>query len=149
MLGTGYFYGSIAGRQISDDGGVLASVSSCCRSSPLNHVWLLRDGIDGLTGFPTISQISYRYDDEADALTVRVKATSPNGLETIFSVPHTEGVHPHGFVPSEQSPRRLLIRLQLGNLLCQLFFRAALHAYTDAGSPLYLATRSRNSSVYE
>ena len=104
MVGTGYFYGSITGFQLSDDGGVLAGIFGCCRSEPLNHIWVWRDGVGARTGFPTISEVVYRFDDEVDALIVRVKATGANGLDRLFTHTHINGVVPNGFYPADQSP---------------------------------------------
>lgn len=90
--------------QISDDGSVVAGKWGCCRSEPLTHVWVWRDGVSGLPGFPAISNISYRYDSESDALIVRVKASSPNGFERLVTYAHKNGVLVGGFIPSDQSP---------------------------------------------
>ena len=90
--------------QISDDGSVLAGKWGCCRSEPLTHVWVLRDGVSGQTGFPAISDIKYRYDAASDALIVRVKASSLNGLERLVTFAHKNGVLVRGFIPDGQSP---------------------------------------------
>ncbi len=106
LSGPSFVSGSLDSwySQISDNGGVMAGKWGCCRSEPLTHVWVLHDGVSSLPGFPTISNVSYRYDSEADALIVRVTASSPNGLERLVSYAHKNGVIVGGFIPSDQSP---------------------------------------------
>ncbi len=104
MAGTNYFYGSASGHQLSDDGSVLAAVFHCCRSEPLNHIYVLRDGAGARTGFPTISEVAYRFDDARDALVVRVRATGINGLDRVSTTTHINGVSPAGFYAADKSP---------------------------------------------
>ncbi len=104
MAGTNYFYGSSTGHQLSDDGSVVAAVFHCCRSEPLNHVYVLRDGVGARAGFPAISEIAYRFDDDSDALIVRIKATGENGLDRLFTMTHINGISPAGFYAAEESP---------------------------------------------
>ena len=104
LIGTGYFYGSTSGYQLSDDGSVLTGIFGCCRSEPLKHVWVCRDGAGARTGFPTIGQVAYRFDEAADALIVRVKAAGTYGLDRVTTYTHTNGVIPNGFYPADQSP---------------------------------------------
>ena len=104
LTGTGYYYGSIHSQQLSDDGSVLAAIFSCCRSSPLNHVFVMRDGVHDRPGFPTISNVLYRFDDQSDALIVRVTATGIEGLDSLYTRSHIDGIVPQGFLPEAQSP---------------------------------------------
>ena len=104
LIGTNYFYGSLGGRQMSDNGGVLAAIFSCCRSEPLKHVWVCRPATGAPTGFPQITDVYYRFDSASDALIVQVKATSANGLDRLYTLTHTNNVMPNGFYTAAESP---------------------------------------------
>ena len=49
-------------------------------------LYVLRDGVDGPAGFPTIGTISYKLETSGEdcKLTVRVKASSPRGVAGVF-----------------------------------------------------------------
>ncbi|TWT41775.1 hypothetical protein RAS1_28970 [Phycisphaerae bacterium RAS1] len=65
---------------------------------------MLRDGVDGLSGHPTISDIRHRYDSESDSLIVRCNAAAAGGLERVYLLPLYKGVEPYGAVPNEENP---------------------------------------------
>jgi hypothetical protein len=85
--------------RLSDDGQTL--VSGFTRG-----VYVLRDGVDGLPGFPTIDSISYRFETEGDdcSLIVRVEASSPRGVAKVNIRPYIEGIDPTDVVPHEENP---------------------------------------------
>ncbi len=83
--------------QFSDDGDVLASATT-------RGVYVLHDGVDGLPGFPTIANLSYRYDGD-EFLVVRATVTAPTGVERIFVLPfYSTGLDPTERIPEDENP---------------------------------------------
>jgi hypothetical protein len=82
--------------QMSDDGVVLASAVP-------GGVYVLHDGLDGLPGFPSIDQISYRYEGDM-SLVVRAEVTAPTGVERIYVLPLYQGLEPTIALPENQNP---------------------------------------------
>lgn len=65
--------------------------------------YILHDGVDGLDGFPSIDRIAYRFDDEADALVIRVEITADSPIERIYPLPLYNGLEPSNVVPVEEN----------------------------------------------
>lgn len=97
--------GGVYARQLSDDGRTcVAFWNSNPIGTPFNNLYVLRDGVDGLPGYPQFGNVSYRYDAERDALIVRCTVTATGGLERIYLLPLHAGVEPLGVVPDAQNP---------------------------------------------
>lgn len=107
-VGTTRFQGTFGGvydRMLSDNGQVMAGRWNARGiGTPLNNIYVLRDGVDGLPGFPHLGEIWKRYDAARDALVLRVKLISAGGLERIYLLPHKNGVEPSGYITFDQNP---------------------------------------------
>ncbi len=82
--------------RMSDDGQTFVAGSS-------KGVWTLRDGVDGLTGFPSIDSIAYRFNEDC-TMTIRVAVTAPRGVHNIYVTPHIEGEPPTSVVAADVNP---------------------------------------------
>lgn len=89
--------------RLSDDGNTLVSTSY---ETAQPGVYVLRDGSDPPSGFPSIEGISYKFmtTGEDCSLFVRVTASSPRGIQTIFANPYLDGVDPTEVVPGPENP---------------------------------------------
>lgn len=85
--------------RLSDDGQIMVSSST-------QGLYVLRDGVNGPAGFPTIDAISYKLETTGEdcKLTVRVKASSPRGVAAVFVNAYIEGLDPTEVVPNEENP---------------------------------------------
>lgn len=83
--------------QLSDDGTVLAAPRG-------TGVYVLKDGVDGLPGFPTVDGISYAYDDENDTLMVRCMVTTLGTIDRVYLFPMYHGIDPFQFVADDENP---------------------------------------------
>jgi hypothetical protein len=84
--------------QLSNDGEVMAGIM------PGGSIYVLHDGKTGLDGFPTIESITYRYDQESDTYTFRLKASSENGVALVTVQPMKDGIDPADYISRFQNP---------------------------------------------
>lgn len=97
--------GGVYARQLSDDGRTcVAFWNSNPIGTAFNNLYVLKDGVDGLPGYPQFGDIHYRFDSEGDALVVRCTVASINGLERIYLLPLYNGVEPLGAVADTENP---------------------------------------------
>ncbi len=81
--------------RFNDDGSKLVSAVT-------RGMYLLHNGIVP-TGFPSIDEVSYRYDGENCALIVRARVTAPLGIESVTTIPMFQGREPTTIVDGEQN----------------------------------------------
>lgn len=97
--------GGVHSRQISTDGNVSVGLwNARAIGTPLNNLYVLRDGATNLVGYPQIGAVLMKYDATADALTIRVQATSSNGFDRIYLLPMYRGIEPVGAIADAQNP---------------------------------------------
>jgi hypothetical protein len=97
--------GGVYHRLLSDDGQACIGLWNARGiGTPLNNVYVLRDGATAPADYPQFMSVSYRYDDEAGTLIVRASVTNTSGLERIYLLPHKNGVEPLGAVETAVNP---------------------------------------------
>lgn len=106
--GTSCYAGTAGGvhsRQISTDGTVSVGLwNARAIGTPLNNLYVLRDGATNLAGHPQIGEVRIKYDATADALAIRVHATSNDGLDRVYLLPMYRGIEPVGAIADAQNP---------------------------------------------